>query len=105
MRDGRKIDTKPIKDVTPAKLVQMMVGQTIDQFYIQRKPTLGATALNVRNLTRKGFFHDVSLQVRKGEILGVAGLNGAGRNDFNRTDLAAQKTLADLEELIRQIAH
>jgi ribose transport system ATP-binding protein len=85
MRDGRKIDTKPIKDVTPAKLVQMMVGQTIDQFYIQRKPTLGATALNVRNLTRKGFFHDVSLQVRKGEILGVAGLNGAGRTEMARS--------------------
>lgn len=85
MRDGRKIDTKSIKEVTPATLVQMMVGQTIDQFYIQRKPTLGKTVLNVRNLTRKGFFHNVSFHARRGEILGVAGLTGASRTEMARS--------------------
>ncbi|MCP4376985.1 MAG: sugar ABC transporter ATP-binding protein, partial [bacterium] len=85
MRDGRKIDTKPISEVTPATLVQMMVGQTIDKFYVQRTPTLGETVLNVRNLTRKGFFHDVSLQARRGEIVGVAGLAGSGRTEMARS--------------------
>jgi len=85
MRDGRKIDTKSIKEVTPAALVQMMVGQTIDQFYIQREAALGETVLDVRKLTRKGFFHDVSFQARRGEILGVAGLTGAGRTEMARS--------------------
>ncbi|MCP4374609.1 MAG: sugar ABC transporter ATP-binding protein [bacterium] len=85
MRDGRKIDTKPISEVTPATLVQMMVGQTIDKFYVQRTPTLGETVLDVRNLTRKGFFHDVSFQARRGEIVGVAGLAGSGRTEMARS--------------------
>jgi ABC-type sugar transport system ATPase subunit len=85
MRDGRKIDTKSINEVTPATIVKMMVGQTIDQFYIQRKPNVGDTVLDVRNLTRKGFFHDVSFHARKGEILGVAGLTGAGRSEMARS--------------------
>ena len=85
MRDGRKIDTKPIDEVTPAKLVQMMVGQSIDEFYIQRKPEIGETVLNVNNLTRRGFFHDVSFHARKGEILGIAGLTGAGRTEIARS--------------------
>lgn len=85
MRDGRKIETKSIDDVTPATVVQMMVGQMIDDFYIQRKPTIGETVLNVRNLTRKGFFHNVSFRARKGEILGVAGLGGSGRTEIARS--------------------
>jgi len=85
MRDGRKVDTKPINEVTTAELVKMMVGRTIDEFYVQRKPTIGGTVLNVRNFTRRGFFHDVSFQGRKGEILGVAGLNGAGRTELARS--------------------
>jgi ribose transport system ATP-binding protein len=84
MRDGRKIDTKPINEVTPATVVQMMVGQTIDKFYIQRRANIGDTVLEVRNLTRRGFFHDVSFHACKGEILGVAGLTGAGRSEMAR---------------------
>jgi len=85
MRDGRRIGTKSINEVTPAMLVQMMVGQTIDEFYVQRKSTIGEIALNVRNLTRKGFFHDVSFQARRGEILGIAGLTGSGRTEMARS--------------------
>ncbi len=85
LRDGRKIDTKSVDEVTPATVVQMMVGQTIDEFYVQRTPTISVPVLDVRNLTRKGFFHDVSFQARKGEILGVAGLTGAGRTEMARS--------------------
>jgi ribose transport system ATP-binding protein len=85
MRDGRRIDTKSINEVTAAMVVQMMVGQTIDEFYVQRKSTVGGIGLDVRNLTRKGFFHDVSFQARKGEILGVAGLTGSGRTEMARS--------------------
>ncbi|MGB2862322.1 MAG: sugar ABC transporter ATP-binding protein, partial [Sedimentisphaerales bacterium] len=85
MRDGRIIDTKPINEVTPPMVVQMMVGQAIDEFYVRRRPNIGATILDVHNLTRKGFFHNVSFQARRGEILGVAGLTGAGRTEMARS--------------------
>jgi ABC-type sugar transport system ATPase subunit len=85
MRDGKIIDTKSIDEVTPSMVVQMMVGQAIDDFYIKRKPKIGRTILDVNNLTRKGFFHNVSFHARKGEILGVAGLTGAGRTEMARS--------------------
>ena len=85
LRDGRRIDTKSIDELTPAAVVQMMVAQTIDEFYVQRKPTIGDSVLDVRHLTRKGFFHDISFRARKGEILGVAGLTGAGRTEIARS--------------------
>lgn len=85
MRDGRRIDTRPIGEATPTEVVQMMVGQAVDDFYVRRTPTLGPPVLKVGNLTRYGFFHDVSFRVRRGEILGVAGLAGAGRTELARS--------------------
>ena len=85
MRDGKIIGTKFINQVTPSTVVQMMVGQAIDEFYVRRKPNIGKTILDVQNLTRKGFFHNASFHARKGEILGVAGLTGAGRTEMARS--------------------
>lgn len=85
MRDGKRIDSRLIGEVTPASLVHMMVGQAIDEFYVQRSAEIGETVLRVDNLSRWGFFHKVSFEVRKGEILGVAGLAGAGRSEMART--------------------
>ncbi|HNR36628.1 MAG TPA: sugar ABC transporter ATP-binding protein [Candidatus Hydrogenedentes bacterium] len=85
LRDGRKIATRDIADTTPQALVQMMVGQTIERFYSRRETAWGGSALRVEHLTRHGFFHDVSFEVRKGEILGLAGLSGAGRTELARS--------------------
>ena len=85
LRDGKRVDTRSMKEVTPASLVQMMVGQTIDEFYSKRRPTIGGIVLDVRHLTRRGFFHDVSFSARGGEILGIAGLTGSGRTECART--------------------
>ncbi len=84
MRDGRKVGTEDIANVTPQSLVQMMVGQAIDEFYHQRLPKLGDAILEVNNLTRRGFVHDISFAIRAGEILGVAGLAGSGRSELAR---------------------
>jgi len=84
MRDGKKISTDKVKDVTPEKLVEMMVGKAVDQFYTGHKTTIGDTVLKVNNLSRYGFFHDVSFELKQGEILGIAGLAGAGRSELAR---------------------
>ncbi len=85
LRDGRKIDTREIEDITPAELVRMMVGQEIDEFYSERTASIGAPVLRARELGRKGFFHGVSFEAREGEILGLAGLSGAGRTELARS--------------------
>ena len=84
MRDGRKIGTSDIADVTPAKLVQMMVGKSISEFYAKHDSKTGGTMIEVKNLTRYGFFHGVSFHACRGEILGIAGLSGAGRSELAR---------------------
>ncbi|MFA6244164.1 MAG: sugar ABC transporter ATP-binding protein, partial [Candidatus Hydrogenedentales bacterium] len=85
LRDGRKIGTRDVAETTPQMLVQMMVGQSIDEFYARRTPRIGDSALCVNGLTRYGFFHDVSFHVRRGEIVGFAGLSGAGRTEVARS--------------------
>lgn len=85
MRDGKKIDTKDIADVTPAKLVQMMVGKSITEFYTKRDAKIGKKMIEVKHLTRYGFFHDISFTAHRGEILGIAGLSGAGRSELARS--------------------
>lgn len=85
LRDGRRVGTHDIHDLTPAELVKMMVGQSINEFYTQRTATIGNVALTVNRLTRYGFFHDVSFQLHEGEILGVVGLCGAGRTELARS--------------------
>ncbi|MFC1551879.1 sugar ABC transporter ATP-binding protein [Candidatus Latescibacterota bacterium] len=85
LRDGKKIATCERSDITPEDAVQMMVGQPIDTFYTSRAHTIGEKTVEVRNLTRNGFFRDVSFHSGSGEILGIAGLNGAGRTELARS--------------------
>lgn len=85
LRDGHLVSTLPVKDVTEDKMVAMMVGREIKNYYY--KPVAkkdGKTVLDVKSLTRKGIFKDVSFQLKEGEILGVAGLIGAGRTEVMR---------------------
>lgn len=84
MRDGVKIFTSDIKDVTPEILVQGMVGQKIDEFYNHNKHEIGDIRFKVNNLNRNGFFKNISFEARKGEIVGIAGLAGSGRSEIAR---------------------
>jgi inositol transport system ATP-binding protein len=81
-RDGQYIDTKAAADLAQDTLIQMMVGREIKQVFHKEPADIGETALSVRNLTRNGKFRDISFEVRKGEILGIAGLMGSGRTEI-----------------------
>ncbi len=97
LRDGRKVDTCRVTDVTQQDLVRLMVGHEVDE----RAPTADESAavsrmapvvLDVKNLTRHGDFNDISLQVRAGEIVGIFGLLGAGHYALTRTLYGAEKS-------------
>jgi ABC-type sugar transport system ATPase subunit len=85
LRDGKKVATRRMSEVTPAELVEMMVGRSVSDLYARRETRPGPEKLRVENLSRYGFFHNVSLAVREGEILGICGLSGAGRSELARS--------------------
>ena len=82
LRDGSYIDTKYIKDITMDDIVQMMIGREIGERYPKRDVKIGDEVFKVEGLTSGKIFHDVSFSVRAGEVLGVAGLMGAGRTEI-----------------------
>lgn len=83
LRDGRFVDEVPA-DTPEPELVRLMVGRTIDQLFPRRPSRLGGPLLEVRNLSRAGAFDDISFDVRAGEVVGLAGLVGAGRTEVLR---------------------
>lgn len=83
LRDGRHVSTQPIESVDEAELVRLMIGRVLEQYYpehVQANPR--EEILRVRGLSRQGRFHDISFSVRAGEVLGFAGLVGAGRSEI-----------------------
>ena len=94
MRDGRMVSTYDIADVNTDKIVEDMVGRSVSQSYPKRPSSPGEDApiaLEVKGLTRNGVFRDISFQLRKGEILGFAGLVGSGRTEIVRAIFGADK--------------
>ncbi len=85
LRDGRYIGTVKIGEVTDNALVEMMVGRKVSQVYSRTKNEYSGEALKVENLyDKKGNVVDVSISLHKGEIVGLAGLVGAGRTELAR---------------------
>ena len=85
LRDGRHIGTSPASAVTADQLIRMMVGRDLTQLFPKEDAVLGAVVLSVDHLGLEGRFRDVSFDLRGGEILGVAGLVGAGRSNLAET--------------------
>jgi rhamnose transport system ATP-binding protein len=84
LRDGSYVDTRLVKDVSRDELVRLMVGRTISNLFPKQEVQPGEIALKVENLTHTGIFEGISFELRRGEILGMAGLVGAGRTDVAR---------------------
>ncbi|WP_245871396.1 sugar ABC transporter ATP-binding protein [Asanoa hainanensis] len=84
MRDGRWISTDDAADVTVDTVIRTMVGRELSTLYPKVAAEPGDTRLEVRGLTRWGYFDDVTFDVRGGEIVALAGLVGAGRSEVVR---------------------
>lgn len=82
LRDGRYIGTCVTSEITQEKLVAMMVGREISQFYTTADHSYGEALLEVRGLSKEGLFSDISFTLHKGELLGVAGLMGCFREEI-----------------------
>jgi len=84
-RDGRYIATHRAKDINRDILIKEMVGRDLDAMFPKEIVPIGEVALSVKNLALEGVFRDISFDLRKGEILGLAGLVGAGRTNVAET--------------------
>ncbi len=90
MRDGHVIDTKPITELTRGEMIAKMVGRTIENEYPERPQCVGGTLMEVRSINTNKL-HDISFELKKGEILGFVGLVGAGRTEIVRAIFGADK--------------
>jgi len=90
LRDGQKISTNEISDVDILSLIRMMVGREVDEtLYKKEDVKIGEECLRVEGLSRRGDLNDINFTVKKGEILGIAGLVGAGRTELVRAIVGA----------------
>jgi rhamnose transport system ATP-binding protein len=109
LRDGARILTKPTSELTQAEAISAMVGRDMSALFPKQDAVIGQTVLEVRGLTRTGEFRDVSFQVRRGEILGFAGLVGAGRTEVARAIFGVTRpeagTIAPTEAMRHGIAY
>ena len=85
LRDGRLVGVFPTAGMTQARLTELMTGHTFETQVRLRDLTMAPIVLEVRNLTRRGEYEDVSFSLRRGEVLGVTGLLGAGRTELALT--------------------
>ena len=87
LKDGKFVDTVNISEVNEEKIVSMMVGRDVSHEYVDRQNKIDykKVVLETKGLTHESLFKDISIKVHAGEILGMAGLIGAGRSEFART--------------------
>jgi ribose transport system ATP-binding protein len=91
LRDGRHVGTRLLRETSLAELVRLMVGRDLkDQFPKQAAP-VGDEALRVAGLGRAGVLHDISFTLRRGEVIGLAGLMGSGRTELARAIFGADR--------------
>jgi ribose transport system ATP-binding protein len=84
LRDGAVVTSQPLENTRPSDLIRFMVGRELADIFPKRAPKLGDIRLSVKGLKRHGVLHDIHLELRRGEILGVCGLAGSGRTELLR---------------------
>ncbi len=91
LRDGKVISTNPTNELSVGDIIRMMVGRDLEHEQLRHDLKAGRVALRVAGLTRGRKVRDVSFEVRRGEILGVAGLMGSGRTETMRAVFGADR--------------
>jgi rhamnose transport system ATP-binding protein len=81
LRDGQHVATKPVSEVDEAQLVSMMVGRSIDRLYPPKQGQDGDVILELQDVSYRNVVRNISLKLKRGEILGLAGLVGSGRTE------------------------
>ncbi len=81
LRDGQRVNECMAKDLTQDEIVRMMVGRTFKELIVKEEIPIGELALETKNLTYPGQYYNISIKLHKGEIVGMAGLVGAGRSE------------------------
>ena len=89
LRDGKIIDTVRTEDTNQDEVIHKMVGRHMDDLYPEKSKEISDVILQVEGLSSKGVYEDISFQLKKGEILGMAGLVGAGRTEICRGIIGA----------------
>jgi rhamnose transport system ATP-binding protein len=84
LRDGRHVATRPAAELSHGEIVRLMVGRSLDALFPKEEAEIGDVVLRAENLTRRGVFSGVSFELRRGEIVGLAGFVGAGRTEVAR---------------------
>jgi rhamnose transport system ATP-binding protein len=85
LRDGRHIATRPAAGLAHAELVRLMVGRSLDALFPKEEAEIGDVVLRAEGLARRGVFSNVSFELRRGEIVGLAGFVGSGRTEVARS--------------------
>jgi len=85
MRDGKYVDTISAASATERDLVRLMVGRDLAHLYDRKRHPTGPVRLELRGFTKEGEFSDIDLTLKSGEIVGLAGLIGAGRSELAQT--------------------
>ena len=85
LRDGRHIETRPAAELTHAEIIRLMVGRSLDALFPKEEAQIGDVVFKANGLSRRGIFGNVSFELRRGEIVGLAGFVGAGRTEVARS--------------------
>jgi ribose transport system ATP-binding protein len=91
LRDGCKVKTLHVSEANNESLIKLMVGRNLENLFQKTPCRVGEVALKVENLKRTKVFSDISFEVRKGEVLGIAGLVGSGRTEVARAIFGADR--------------
>ncbi len=106
MRDGRWVATEPAAELTMERIIRLMVGRELESRFPERKNKPDETVLTVRGLSgRHNIIRDVSFELRRGEILGIAGLAGAGRSEILESLFGIAARRSGRFELDKKVIH
>ncbi len=97
LKDGRYVATRQVADVDMDDLVRLMIGRDLQDVYPKRTTQPGEVLLEVKNVSRTKLVHDISFQLRAGEIVGFAGITGSGRTEVARAIFGADPCVGEME--------